>query len=265
MLPPQQKIKLTEPKNVKALTGLGVSGSLNGKKVLIGNPELFAKRKIDAIEYQKDVDNLSKKGKTVVLVAVDGKPHGLIGIADTVKKEAKQAVQDLQNMGVEVLMLTGDNEEVAQTTAKKIGIKNVLSNVLPKQKAAKVKELQASGKKVAMVGDGINDAPALAQADIGLAIGTGTDVAIEAADISLISGDISAIPSALRLSKKTMRIIYGNLFWAFGYNIILIPIAAGALYPFTGILLSPIFAAGAMSFSSVFVVLNSLRLKRVAL
>lgn len=195
-------------------------------------------------------------------VAIDGQFAGIIAVADTLKKNTIQAVRALKLMGIEVIMLTGDHQRTAQAIAREAGIDHFIAEVLPEQKAEEVKKLQKDGKVVAMVGDGINDAPALAQADVGIAIGTGTDVAMETANITLMRGDIMSVVTALRLSKATMRMIWQNLGWAFGYNVILIPVAAGILYPFMGIFLNPALAGAAMAFSSVSVVLNTLRLKR---
>jgi P-type Cu+ transporter len=205
---------------------------------------------------------LSIEGKTPMFLAVDGRCAGIIAVADTLKENSREAVETLHRMGLEVVMLTGDNERTAKAIAGQIGIDRVLAEVLPETKAEEIRKLQAEGKKVGMVGDGINDAPALAQANVGIAIGTGTDVAMESSDITLIGGDLRGVVTAIALSKATIRNIKQNLFWAFAYNTILIPVAAGVLFPFFGILLNPIFAAGAMAFSSVTVVSNALRLRR---
>jgi len=207
-------------------------------------------------------EQLASEGKTPMFLAVEGKAAGILAVADTLKENSKVAVEALHRMGLEVVMLTGDNQRTANAIAKEIGIDRVLAEVLPEKKAEEVKRLQAEGRKVGMVGDGINDAPALAQANVGIAIGTGTDVAMESSDITLIGGDLRGIVTAIALSKATIRNIKQNLFWAFAYNIVLIPVAAGILFPFFGILLNPIFAAAAMAFSSVTVVSNALRLRR---
>jgi len=197
-----------------------------------------------------------------MILAAGGKIKGALGVADVLKKESIEAVQTLKKSGLEVWLLTGDNDRTARAIAHQVGIEKVMSEVLPDKKSAKVRELQEQGKTVAMVGDGINDAPALTQANVGIAMGEGTDIAMESANITLMRGDLRLIPETIQLSKRTMRIIKQNLFWAFFYNIAFIPVAAGALYPFSGILLNPIFAAAAMAFSSLSVVLNSLRLKK---
>jgi Cu+-exporting ATPase len=209
-----------------------------------------------------EADRLAKEGKTPMYVALGSSLAGLIAVADTLKETAASAVAGLKAMGIEVVMLTGDNRQTGEAIAHQAGISRVIAEVLPDQKAEVVKTLQTEGRVVAMVGDGINDAPALAQADVGISIGTGTDVAMEASDITLIQGDIRGVATAIKLSRATLRNIRQNLFWAFAYNTVLIPVAAGALYPFFGILLSPIFAAGAMGISSVTVVYNALRLRK---
>ncbi|MBI4620129.1 MAG: copper-translocating P-type ATPase [Desulfobacterales bacterium] len=258
----EQGLTLETPSDFNAIPGYGIEATINGKKVLLGNIKLMRDRKIEIGDLEKKAEDLSNQGKTPMYVAVDGSPGGIIAVADTLKDNSKEAVDTLYKLGLEVIMITGDNHRTASAIAKQIGIKRVLAEVLPEVKAGEVKKLQAEGKKVAMVGDGINDAPALAQADVGIAIGTGTDVAMEAADITLISGDLQGVITAIALSKATIRNVKQNLFWAFAYNTILIPVAAGVLFPFFGILLNPIFAAAAMGLSSVTVVSNALRLRR---
>ncbi len=255
-------IELLEVANFRAIPGYGVEGTVKGKKIIIGNIRLMEKEKIDVKDIQTKIEKLEGEGKTVMMLAVNGGLTGLIAVADTVKESARQAVEVLQKKGIEVVMITGDNQRTAGAIAGKLGIKRVLAEVLPDQKEDEVKKIQAEGKVVAMVGDGINDAPALAAADIGVAMGSGTDVAIEAADITLINKDLTSVAKAIDLSKKTMRTIKLNLFWAFSYNILLIPVAMGILYPFFHILLNPILASLAMATSSISVVSNSLLLKR---
>ena len=216
-------------------------------------------------KMEANIEKLESEGKTVMMLAVEGELAGLIAVADTLKQTSKKAIDTLSKMGIEAVMITGDNERTAKAIAKQAGIKRVLAEVLPDQKEAEVKKIQAEGKVVAMVGDGINDAPALAAANIGIAMGTGTDVAMEAAGITLVSKDLASVAEAIELSKKTMRTIKMNLVWAFGYNITLIPVAMGALYPVFQILLNPIFASAAMALSSISVVSNSLLLKRTKL
>jgi Cu+-exporting ATPase len=244
-----------------ALAGHGIRARVDSRDILVGNDKLMVDEKIDTAALDKRAAKLADEGKTPMFVAIDGRAAGLIAVADTLKPEAKQAVQRLQEMKVDVYMLTGDNQRTAAAIAKEIGIPNFFAGVLPEQKAQKVRELQSQGKIVGMVGDGINDAPALAAADVGIALGTGTDVAMEAADITLLRGDLRGLVTAIELSRATMRTIYGNYFWAFAYNVAGIPIAAGLLYPVWGILLNPMIAAAAMAFSSIFVVTNSLRLR----
>jgi Cu+-exporting ATPase len=249
----------------KALEGLGVEGLVGGRKVLVGSPGLARRQGLDLGALFPQSNDLTREGKTSVFVIVDGRPAGLLAIADTLKESASPAVEKLSQMGLEVYMLTGDDRRTAEAIARKAGIGRVIAEVLPGEKADVVRKLQSEGRKVAMVGDGINDAPALAQADVGIAIGTGTDVAMESSDITLIAGDLSGVASAIELSRRTIRTIRQNLFWAFFYNVIGIPVAAGVLYPFFGLLLNPMIASAAMAFSSVSVVSNSLRLRRVRL
>lgn len=258
----KQKIKLQNVTKFKAIAGHGVEGIVINHRIFLGNRKLMEKEDISLGKWEGEVKKLENEGKTVMMLAVGGKLAGLIAVADTLKDSAREGVEALSKKGIEVVMITGDNQRTANAIAQKVGIKRVLAQVLPDQKEAEVRKIQKEGKKVAMVGDGINDAPALAAADIGIAMGTGTDVAIEAADITLINKDLRSVAQAIELSKKTMRTIKLNLFWAFGYNISLIPVAMGVLYPFFGILLNPIFASIAMATSSVSVVSNSLLLKR---
>ena len=245
-----------------SVTGKGVKASYKGKRFLVGNRRLLDENQVSvSSSLQERVEKLSREAKTIIYVGQDQEAVAIIAIADTIKGTSKSAVAALQQMGLVVHMLTGDNRQTAEAIGRQAGVDHIKAEVLPADKAAYVKELQASGLKVAMVGDGINDSPALAQADVGIAMGTGTDVAIESAEITLIKGDLEDIVTAIRLSKETVKTIRQNLFWAFIYNLVGIPVAAGVLYPFTGFLLNPIFAAAAMAFSSVSVVTNSLRLK----
>lgn len=246
-------------------TGKGVTGKVDGQKVVLGNLKLFEELKIDAGDLPARADALRSDGQTVMLLGVDGRAAGLLGVADPIKASALDAIRTLHEEGIQVIMLTGDNRATAEAVARKLGIDRVEAEVLPEQKAAVIKQLQTQGHIVAMAGDGINDAPALAQAQVGIAMGTGTDVAMESAGITLVKGDLNGIVRAVRLSRATMHNIRQNLFFAFIYNVLGIPIAAGVLYPFFGLLLSPIIAAAAMSFSSVSVITNALRLRRVTL
>ncbi|MBI4949442.1 MAG: heavy metal translocating P-type ATPase [Deltaproteobacteria bacterium] len=255
-------IALSNPIGFNALPGHGLIAEVDGRVVILGNLKMMADRNIPIENLLKETERLSDEGKTPIFVAVDNKAVGVIAVADTLKENSKEAVSALKKMGLTVAIITGDNRRTATAIGKELGVDRILSEVLPEDKAREVKKLQDEGKKVAMVGDGINDAPALAQADVGIAIGTGTDVAMEASDITLIGGDLRAIVTAIALSRATIRNIRQNLFWAFFYNVLLIPVAAGALYPFTGMLLDPMFAAAAMGLSSVSVVTNALRLKR---
>lgn len=255
-------LSLLETKDFEAITGQGISVRVDSHHLLIGNGKLMKQHGIELSSLAEISDRLAEEGKTPMYVAIDGKSAGIIAVADVVKKSSAQAIQKLTKMGIEVAMITGDNKKTADAIAKQVGISRVLSEVLPQDKANEVKKIQSENKRVAMVGDGINDAPALAQADIGIAIGSGTDVAMESADIVLMHSDLMDVATAIQLSKATIRNIKQNLFWAFAYNTAGIPIAAGVLHFFGGELLSPMFAAAAMSLSSVSVVSNALRLKR---
>jgi Cu+-exporting ATPase len=232
-----------------------------GKAVVMGNEALMRSKGIPLDKVLAAVNAITEQGGTAVIVAIDGSATGVIGVADEVRPESRPAVEAMHRMGIEVVMLTGDNERTAKAVAREVGIDQVRADVLPSDKADEVKKLRSSGKLVAMVGDGINDAPALAEADIGIAVGTGTDIAIEASDITLLRGDLRKVVTAIALSRATIRTVKQNLFWAFIYNVIGIPLAAGVLYPVTGWLLSPVIASAAMSLSSVSVLTNSLRLR----
>jgi len=273
----ERKLELSPASDFNAIPGHGVEASVEGKKLLLGNLRLIKNRGLSLNGLEEEANRLWEKGKTVMFLGLDSEVMGIIALADTLKPNAKEALEELHRMGIEAVMLTGDNQRTAEAIAREVGIDHVLAEVLPEHKAQEVKKLQEEGKVVAMVGDGINDAPALAQADIGIAIGTGTDVAMETGDITLISGDLTGIVTAISLSKRTMRTIKQNLFWAFAYNTALIPVAAGVLFLAfgqTGVpaglhfilgdygFLNPILAAAAMAASSITVVFNSLRLRR---
>jgi Cu+-exporting ATPase len=296
----QKGLELLRAENFQALPGRGIEVTIDTAnhaastppheadaappricRVLVGNRKLMEERNISLAVLEAESDRLAEEGKTPMYAALDGTLSGIVAVADVLKKSSKEAVESLHRMGIETVMITGDNKKTAAAIARQVGIDRVLSEVLPQDKSAEVKKLQESGapvraekrrpfsqaassrrRFVAMVGDGINDAPALAQADIGIAIGSGTDVAMESADIVLMHSDLMDVPTAINLSKRTIRTIKQNLFWAFGYNTLGIPIAAGVLYLFGGPLLNPIFAAAAMSMSSVSVLTNALRLKR---
>ncbi len=254
-------LAISRPEPFDAVTGRGVVGVVDGAKLAVGNAALMADHSVNVAPLGKEVERLGGEGKTAMYVAVDGELAGAIAVADPIRASSREAIRRLRRSGLTVVMLTGDNERTARAIAAQAGIDRVIAGVLPEGKVAEVKRLQEAGEVVAMVGDGINDAPALAQADIGMAIGTGTDVAAEASDVVLMRGDLTSAAQAIELSRRTMRTMRQNLFWAFTYNVIGIPIAAGALYPAFGILLSPILASAAMAFSSVSVVTNSLRLR----
>ena len=258
-------VALAQADNFQSVTGQGVTGIVEGRKVALGNIKLLQGLGIDVGNLPQQADNHRAEGQTVMLLAVDGKAAGLIGVADPIKDTTPEAIRDLHGEGIQVVMLTGDSRKTAEAVAAKLDIDQVQAEVLPEQKAEVVKQLQAEGRIVAMAGDGINDAPALAQAHVGVAMGTGTDVAMESAGVTLVKGDLRGIVRARRLSRATMRNIRQNLFFAFIYNAAGVPVAAGVLYPFFGLLLSPIIAAAAMSFSSVSVIANALRLRRAKL
>ena len=258
-------LKLFEPKNFRSIAGKGIYAEVDGKKVFKGNLKLMQEKDFSMDGMEVKANKLAGEGKTPTYIAVDNKIIGMVALADTLKDDAAENIKSLYGLGLEVVMLTGDNKNTANAIARKLGIKRVMAEVLPENKVDEIRRLQKEKKVVAMVGDGINDGPALVQADVGIAIGTGTDVAIESSSITLIKGDLKGVINSIILSRNTIRIIKQNLFWAFFYNIILIPIAAGILYPAFGILINPMFAAAAMAFSSISVVSNSLRLRRLKL
>jgi Cu+-exporting ATPase len=257
----EREIKMDTITDFNSITGKGVSGTVDGKRVLLGNRKLLEEYSIDFGGIADQAENMRKEGKTVMFVAVDTLIAGLVAVADPIKESTPEAIRQLHKENIRVVMLTGDNKATAEAVANKLDIDEVVAEVLPDEKANVVKKYQAQGEIVAMAGDGINDAPALAQADVGIAMGTGTDVAIKSAGVTLVKGDLTGIVRARRLSRATMNNIRQNLFFAFIYNSLGVPVAAGVLYPVFGILLSPIIAAAAMSLSSVSVITNSLRLK----
>jgi Cu+-exporting ATPase len=261
----KKELRLFAVSDFKSHTGKGVTGYVEDRAVALGNLKLFEELDIDPTQLGDQADALRAEGQTVMLPAVDGKAAGLLGVADPVKDTTPAAIRALHEEGIRIIMLTGDNRTTAEAVAKKLGIDQIEAEVLPDQKASVVKQLQSEGRIVAMAGDGVNDAPALAQAQVGIAMGTGTDVAMESAGVTLVKGDLQGIVRAVRLSRATMTNIRQNLFFAFVYNMLGVPVAAGVLYPFFGVLLSPIIAAAAMSFSSVSVITNALRLRRVPL
>jgi P-type Cu+ transporter len=256
-----QGLTLLEANDFEAVPGFGVTASVNNKLIQVGADRLMTKLGLDVSTFASEAVKLGDEGKTPLYAAIDGKLAAIIAVADPIKETSFEAINALHQQGFKVAMITGDNQRTAKAIAKQLGIDEVLAEVLPDGKSKAVEQLQSKGHKVAFVGDGINDAPALAQADVGLAIGTGTDIAIETADVILISGDLRGVPNAIALSRTTLRNIKLNLFWAFAYNIILIPVAAGVLYPLNGWLLSPVLAGAAMGLSSVFVLTNALRLR----
>jgi P-type Cu+ transporter len=261
----ERGLQLSSPNQFRSETGQGIVGTVEGQNVAAGNDTLFHKLSIDLDGLQQKADDLRRQGQTIIFVAVNGQPAGLVGVADPVKSSASAAIRELHAQGLRIVMLTGDNRATAQSVAQQLGIDEFEAQLLPDKKSDVVRRLQQQGRVVAMAGDGVNDAPALAQANVGIAMGTGTDVAIESAGVTLVKGDLAGIVRARKLSQATMRNIRQNLFFAFIYNLLGVPIAAGVLYPLFGVLLSPILAAAAMSFSSVSVIANSLRLRRVEL
>ena len=252
---------MSEPTAFEAVPGHGVIATVDGKRVVLGNLKMMVRENIALGDFEPKTATLADDGKTPMYMAVDGQLAGVVAVADTVKEDSAEAIAALQKMGIEVVMITGDNRRTAEAIARKVGITRVLAEVLPEDKAHNIASLQAEGKKVAMVGDGINDAPALVQADVGLAIGTGTDVAIEASDITLIKGSLKSVVTAIEVSRATMNNIKQNLVGAFIYNVLGVPVAMGLLFPFFGVLLSPLLAGAAMAFSSVTVVGNANRLR----
>ncbi|MCA9982225.1 MAG: heavy metal translocating P-type ATPase, partial [Anaerolineales bacterium] len=265
-----EELALSEPQDFEAIAGHGIRATLNGQEVLLGNLRLMHREEVLLNGLESEATRLQNEAKTAMWLAVENTAVAIIGVADVIKEGSAEAIANLHRQGLTVIMMTGDNQATASAIATEVGIDRVLAEVLPGDKAAQVAQLQAEGFIVGMVGDGLNDAPALAQANVGMAIGTGTDVAMEAADVTLMRGDLRSVPQAIQLSQATMRNIRQNLVWAFGYNVALIPIAAGILAPFAWApdmlrQLHPILAAGAMAFSSISVVSNALRLKRVQL
>jgi Cu+-exporting ATPase len=260
-----RKLALVGATEFSAKTGKGVSGRIDGRPVALGNAALLTDLQVDPGTLAARAEALRQLGQTVMFVVADGQVAGLIGVADTVKANAAQAIQELRKEGMRIVMLTGDAKTTAEAVGKTLGIDDVVSGVLPDQKAATIKKLQAEGRVVAMAGDGVNDAPALAQAQVGIAMGTGADVAMESAGVTLLKGDLGGIVRARRVSEATLRNIKVGLFFAFVYNLLGVPLAAGVLYPWFGILLSPMLGAVAMSLSSLSVIANALRLRRLKL
>jgi len=255
-------VHFSEVNDFLAVPGKGVQGRIEGREYLAGNLSFMQENRVELGEFENTADSLAEQGKTPMYFAADGQVLGIIAVADVIKPSSRQAIRDLKSLGIDVVMLTGDNKRTAEAIRRELAIDTVIAEVLPDDKEREVRALQEQGKTVAMVGDGVNDAPALARADVGVAIGAGTDVAIESADIVLMKSDLQDVTTAIKLSKATLRNIKQNLFWAFFYNSLGIPLAAGLLYPILGWRLSPMYAAAAMSLSSIFVVTNALRLRR---
>jgi Cu+-exporting ATPase len=258
----QRALALPAVTGFQSFTGKGAAGLVEGKRVLIGNAVLMREHGVETREGLGAADQLSLDGKTAMFVAVDGRVAGVLAVADPITPTSREAVEQLQRLGLSVVMVTGDDPGTAGAIARQAGIDTVVASVLPEGKVAEIERRQARGEVVAMVGDGLNDAPALAKADVGFAVGTGTDIAMEASDVTLMQPDLRRVATAIALSRRTMRTMRQNLFWAFIYNVVGIPVAAGALFPAFGILLSPVLASAAMAFSSVSVVTNSLRLRK---
>ena len=258
----EQGIDVGQPATFQSITGFGATAVVDGHDVVVGNEQLLIDRGVTIDTAAIQTGSPLAGGETLVHVAIDGRLAGVLALADPIKLSSRAAIRRLHALGLDVVMLTGDSQSAADAVARDAGIDRAVAGVLPEGKVAEIRRLQESGRVVAMVGDGINDAPALAQADVGMAIGAGADIAVEAADVVLVRGDLQSAAQAIELSKRTMRTMKQNLFWAFAYNVIGIPIAAGVLYPAFGVLMSPILASGAMAFSSVSVVANSLRLRR---
>jgi Cu+-exporting ATPase len=261
----EKGLQLAEVNDFQSFPGKGAIGTVAGRAVALGNAKLFEQLKLDAKALLDRAEAMRNHGQTVILMAIDGQPAGLLGVADPVKASTAEAIEMLHHEGLRIVMLTGDSKTTAKGVAHQLGIDEVQAEKLPAEKNEVVRQLQAQGRVVAMAGDGINDAPALAQANVGIAMGTGTDVAMESAHVTLVKGDLRAIARAIVLSRRTMKNIRQNLFFAFVYNVVGIPLAAGVLFPFTGLLLSPMIAAAAMTFSSVSVISNALRLRHLPL
>ncbi len=258
----QENLSLSKPEGFESITGMGLRATVEGARIEVGADRYMRELGLDVEEFALMAEKLGDEGKSPMYAAINGKLAAMLAVADPIKPSTYEAISALHQLGLKVVMITGDNKRMAKAIAAQLGIDEVIAEVLPVGKVEAVQQLKTTYGQVAFVGDGINDAPALAEADVGIAIGTGTDVAMESADVVLMSGNLQGVPNAIDLSKATLRNIQQNLFWAFAYNTALIPVAAGLLYPATGLLLSPVFAAGAMALSSVFVLTNALRLRR---